>query len=334
MTTKHTDGPDPLEKVFLFAGRREPVDPARADIVEQETHERWQMMLARRRAEKRRRRVTWIGGGIAAAASFVVAVMFMSRLLTEAPMVATVVNVLGSPESGARGNAMTVLHAGDELHAGNVLQTVGDDSVALQFATGHSLRIAATSRVRLESDAVVLDSGTIYLDSYGDGRTTPIEVRSRVATMRELGTQYMARLVDDSLEVTVREGEVRVTQGDNEVAALAGEMLSLDQSGQIEKSLVPKYGAHWAWVTQLAPVPVLDELTLAEFLYWIAREHGWQLEFATPELERHATTVELHGSVEGLSGEDALAAVMASTGWRYHLADGNLTIDSRGIESQ
>jgi ferric-dicitrate binding protein FerR (iron transport regulator) len=329
MSTKKPGGPDPLEKIFLFAGRREPVDPERAEIVEQQTHERWQIMLARRRAEQRRRRVTWIGGGIAAAASVVVAVIFMSQLMTEAPLVATVANVLGTPETGARGNAMAMLHAGDELHAGSVLETAGDDGVALQLATGHSLRVAAASRVRLEANAVVLDSGTVYLDSGKDGRNAPIEVRSRVATVRELGTQYMAQLTSNSLEVTVREGAVRVAQNDTVATALAGEMLSLDESGRTGKSLVPEYGEHWAWVTQLAPVPALEGLTLAEFLQWLAREQGWRLEYATPELARHAATVELHGSIDGLSGEEALAAVMASTGWRYTLADGALAIDAR-----
>jgi len=329
MSTENTNGKDPLEKIFQLAGRREPVDPARAEAIEKKTHERWQQMLARRRAEQRRRRFAWAGGGLAFAASIAVAVIFMSRVAIETPMVATVVNVLGTPEGGARGHAMAALVAGAELHAGSVLETAADDGVALQLAGGHSLRLAAASRVRIETDAVMLDAGAVYLDSGGEGRATPIEVRSRLGSVRELGTQYIVHLGGNSLDVSVREGAVHVAQGNITATARAGELLQLDKTGQILRQPIAEYGERWAWVAELAPVPSLEGLTLAEFLRWLVREQGWQLEFATPELARQAAKVDLHGSIEGLSGEEALELVMASTGWRYRLEDGTLTIDSR-----
>jgi ferric-dicitrate binding protein FerR (iron transport regulator) len=332
MSTKKTGGPDPLERIFELAGRRKPVDPERAAEIEQSTRQRWQMLLARRRDAQRRSRFTWIGGGAAIAASVVAAVMFMPRFAAESPVVATVVNVLGTPETGARGHAMTTLLTGVELHAGSVLETAGDDGVALQLASGHGLRLAEQTRVRIEADAVVLDAGAVYLDSGGDGRGLPIELRSRVATVRELGTQYMAQLTGDLLEVSVREGAVHVAQGNVVATALAGEILKLDESGHTQRLEIPEYGEYWAWVTQLAPMPVLEGLTLAEFLRWLTREQGWQLEFASPELARRAGRVELHGSIEGMSGEEALAAVMTSTGWQYRLTGGALTIDSRADE--
>lgn len=334
MSTESRGGPDPLEKVFLLAGRRKPVDPARAAAIERDTHERWQQMLARRRAAQRRRRLTLISGGLALAASIAVAGIFVSRLVVEAPVVATVVNVLGAPETGARGHAMMVLHGGAKLHAGSVLETADGDGVALRLVSGHSLRLASASRVRIETDAVVLDAGAVYLDSGNDRKAAPIEVRSRLATVRELGTQYMVQLDGSSLDVSVREGSVRVAKGTIVTTARAGELLQLDQSGQMQRRSVPEYGAHWAWVTALAPVPSLDGLTLAEFLRWLVREQGWQLEFATPELARYAGMVELHGSIEGLGGAEALSLVMASTGWRYTLEDGALTIVSRGDGSR
>lgn len=334
MSTENAGGRDPLEKIFLLAGRRKPVDPARARAIEQRTHERWQLMLARRHAAQRRRSFRLIGGGLVLAASIAAAGIFMSRLMTDAPMVATVVNVLGTPETGARGNVMTTLEVGTELHAGSVLETAEGDGVALHLASGHGLRLAAASRVRIETDAVVLDAGAVYLDS-GDGqRVSPIEVRSRLATVRELGTQYMVELTARSLDVSVREGAVHVAQGNVVTTASAGELLQLDPSGRVQRQPVPEYGEHWAWVTELAQAPDLERLTLAEFLRWLAREQGWRLEFAMPELAGYAGKVELHGSIEGLSGEDALSVVMRSTGWRYRLESGVLTIVSRGEGGQ
>jgi FecR protein len=332
MSTSNQGGPDPLEKIFLVAGRREPVDPAHASAVERRTYSRWQSMLARRHNAQRRRRLIWVGGSAALAASVIVTVIFMSRLITDTPMIATVVNVIGTPETGARGHAMTPLHSGTELLAGSVLETGRDDGVALQLASGHSLRLAAGSRVRIEVDTVVLDAGSVYLDSGDDGHSAPIEVRSRLAIVRELGTQYMVRLAGKSLDVSVRQGTVRVTQGNVVLTTHTGEMLQLDQAGHTQRLAVPQYGEYWAWVTQLAPVPALEGLTLADFLDWLTREQGWQLQFANAELARDAGTVELHGSIDGLSGEEALFAVMRSTGWRYRLEGGALFIESRSAD--
>jgi ferric-dicitrate binding protein FerR (iron transport regulator) len=334
MSTKNTGERDPLEKIFLVGGRREPVDAARASAVERRTRERWQRMLARRRNAQRRRRFTWAVGGAALAASVMVAVILMSRQVNDAPMIATVVNLIGTPETGARGHAMTLLQNGAELRAGSVLETARDDGIALQLASGHSLRVAAASRVRIETDSVVLDAGAVYLDSGDGGHAAPLEVRSRLAVVHELGTQYMLRLAGGSLDVSVREGSVRVAQDGVVSSAIAGEMLHLDEAGHTQKLAIPEYGEYWHWVTQLAPVPTLEGMTLAEFLHWLVREQGWQLQFESPDLARDAGMVELHGSIDGLSGEDALSAVMKSTGWRYRLQDGALTIESRGAGSR
>ncbi len=330
MTTRPTAGADPLERILPLAGRREPVDSKRTERVERQTHERWQRMLARRRAADRRRRISWIGGGVAVAASLLAAVLVIPRLVPQAPVVATVVTVLGSPETGARGRAMMRLATGAELQAGSVLQTAAAEGVALALRSGHQLRLADATRVRVETDAVVLDAGAVYVDSGGDA--TPIEVRSSLATVRELGTQYIARLAGGMLQVSVREGAVRVAHGTTADTANAGEMLQLDASGRTSKKPIASHGEHWAWVARLASVPDLQDLKLAEFLGWVAREQGWRLEFASAEDARAAAGVELFGSIEGLSAEESLATVMSSTGWRYVLADGALTVDSGRAE--
>ena len=107
MTANRTGGPDPLERLFLLAGRRKPADPKRTDQIEQLTHDRWQATLARRRVAQRRRRIQIFGGSLAAAASVIGAVMLVLQLMVEAPLVARVVSVFGTAETGARGHAMT-----------------------------------------------------------------------------------------------------------------------------------------------------------------------------------------------------------------------------------
>ena len=108
----------------------------------------------------------------------------------------------------------------------------------------------------------------------------------------------------------------------------------MGQSGQVQRRTAPEYGERWNWVAELAPSPDLERMTLAQFLMWLVREQGWELTYSTQELATVATSVELHGSIEGLSGEDALGVVMDSTGWRYRLENGVLTILERHGEDR
>lgn len=326
---KNQTRPDPLERILKFAGRREPVNHERATRVEKAVDRRWRAMLDRRRLLRRRRDMAWAGAAVAAAAAVMALIAWLPRFGIEAPKVATVVNVLGAPSAGTRGRPLTALSRGVELDAGSTIETHRGEAAALVLRSGHSLRLAADTRIRIETDALILDGGSVYLDAGSNHHAIPIDVRSAIATVRENGTQYLVSLADNTLEVSVREGSVAVLRGPDVETARAGEMLQLQPTGRPQRFSIPTYGERWDWVTELVSAPVLDGLKLSEFLDWLAREQGWRLDYESPDVAQDAAAVELHGSVEGLSGEEALAAVMTSTGWRYHLQDGRLRIGER-----
>jgi hypothetical protein len=50
------------------------------------------------------------------------------------------------------------------------------------------------------------------------------------------------------------------------------------------------------------------------FLHWITREHGWSLEFADSSLRARLDRIVLHGSIVGLTADEALAAVLPTCG--------------------
>ena len=64
------------------------------------------------------------------------------------------------------------------------------------------------------------------------------------------------------------------------------------------------------------------------FLRWVAREHGWQLNFANRDVERHAGSAAVEGDLEGLTFEQALDIVMSSCELNYHIESGVLRVDS------
>ena len=326
MSMNYEDDTDSLEKLLKFAGRRESVAPERADRVEENAYGHWQTMLQRQQRTQRRRQVNRFAAGFAVAASVVAAVILLPRTFIDMPVVATVDHVVGAPVSGARGQPMVVLGSAMELRAGSVLETSDNDGVSLQLATGHNLRLAAASRVRIEERSIVLDRGAIYVDSGGDNHATSIDVLSSLATVRELGTQYSVRLSDGVLETSVREGAVKLEQNGAELVARAGEMLLLDEDGSLQRKSILKYGELWSWVNELSPATEVEGLMLADFLQLVVREYGWQLRYESRSLERDAGEIELGGSIGDLHGEDVVIAVMVSVGWSHSLTDGVLHI--------
>ena len=70
----------------------------------------------------------------------------------------------------------------------------------------------------------------------------------------------------------------------------------------------------------------LEGRSLRDFLLWIAGENGWQLRYADAAVEEKASTTILHGSIQGLTPEEALSAVLPTSGVAHRLENGVLLI--------
>ena len=68
-------------------------------------------------------------------------------------------------------------------------------------------------------------------------------------------------------------------------------------------------------------------MTLSVFLDWVAREGGWTIRFADEALRRSAPSIVLRGSIDGLTPEQALEAILPTCGLTHRIANGTVTID-------
>lgn len=329
MSTENNKDQDPLEELLKFAGRREHVEPHRLDRAEKQLFDHWQQTLRLRRSSERRRRAKQVGGFFALAASVVLAFTLLFRFQDQAPVVATVAYVVGSMEVGFRDQPMAEIATGAELRAGSIVETNDNSGASLILASGHNVRVAASSRLRLQADSIMLDQGSLYIDSGHGGAKSRLLVRTSFGTVSELGTQYLATVTNDSIEVSVREGAINIAREDGPtLTAKAGEAVLMKRDGSVSKETIKTYGERWQWASTLGQPIELEGSMLAEYLSWISREYGWEIRYATGTLERRARSVELHGSIQGLSSEDALASVIESVEWRHTLLDGVVSVSS------
>ncbi|MEA2564218.1 MAG: transrane sensor [Acidobacteriota bacterium] len=314
-----------ITMLLRIAGRRpqlpeDEVAPARAAARE--------VFRQQARRAARRRCLGWT-----AAAGLAASLLLFIALTSRGPVARKPVATLEM-----RTGAVAVSRAAGprDLLAGAVLTTEQGGAAAMRLPSGASVRIDGGSSVRIDSARrVTLERGALYVDSgpaaaLDDG----IEVSTALGSIRDIGTQFEVRLLQRStLRVRVREGRVLVDRAGEVHQARAGGELVLAQDGSFRRAGIQVHGPAWDWVQRAAPPFEIEGASLADFLGWVSRETGLPWRLAGPReyrRERLPEEVILHGSIEGLTAEDALSVVLPASGYRHRRVGGQLLIERAG----
>lgn len=322
---------DGIDQLLRLAGPRETVPPERLRRLRAAAHADWHEQTGRR---MRRRAIVATLGVVGAAATVLLGVRVWSPGAVPpsqpAHALATTDSVHGAVrvmDTDALVEATTLLQVGDSIGAGQGVDTTSGGQVALRLIDGTSVRVNGGTRLRMVASTVLaLDEGTIYIDSGSATGGPPLEVRTPIGVARDIGTRFEVHFEAEALRVRVREGRVQLMQSREPHEAAAGEELTLDGSGAVNRRAIPVFGAEWAWVLAVGRPFDLEGRTLLAFLTWIAEENGWQLRFEDAAAEQKAGATILHGSIEGLTPDEALAAVVPATGMEHALEAGVLVV--------
>jgi ferric-dicitrate binding protein FerR (iron transport regulator) len=273
------------------------------------------------------RRVFLRRAGFASAAAVVLAVGFWIRFdAGPGDMLSPVARVerLDGAVQGADGERLVI---GGALEAGHTVRS-GAGGVALRLATGGSLRIASESRLVLTgADSAELLAGQLYFDSEGE-RSGEFVVTTELGSVRDVGTQFLARLDDVAgrFDVGVRDGRVELTSSVGNGAAGAGErLIVIENAPAIRREQIATYGGDWEWTERLARPFDTDGRTVEELLNWFASQTGRSVVFASPEAEQAARDAVIRGSINAVAPLPKLQAALATTTLTYTL-DGERVI--------
>lgn len=336
----HADG-DPVERLVRLAGPQAPIPPERLARLKDAARVAWR---AQADARRRRTRIVWVASAFGTAALAVLFILLPSaepQGPTPTPLVevATVQHVRGAVARGSTRDTGEdrVLRSGNRLYPGDSVTTSNDGLLAVRLATGVAVRLDRGTRLHVVSTtALTLDAGAIYVISdamSAEGRSTrdmrgtaAVEIHTALGVVRDVGTRFEIRVDQGALRVRVRDGMVSVN-GAPPVSA--GMQMTLARDGRSERERVNTYGPDWAWTVALASPFTLEGRSLREFLDWVSAETGLEIRFARASDQQKTSTLMLHGSIEGLSPEQALDAVLPASGVDHAVAGGVLTI--RGI---
>ena len=325
---------DDIERVLRAAGLRERVPLEIESAAREHLRREWRGLVAERRGARRRM------GGFALAASMLVAAFALwfvaLRPFTAAGPVATMAVALNDVRVRSSWlQGWEPASAGRALKAGESLETGPDGRAGISMPGIASARLDHDTRIRLASaDRLVIERGALYVDS-GTGAPggSHLAVETPAGTLRHVGTQYEVRLDGSRVRVRVREGRVEwlsnsgaVERGD------AGEQFTIAADGAVQRMRSERYGETWDWIATTTPAVDIEGRPLVDFLAWAGRELGREVVFESPQLRQEAAAIVVHGSVAGLTPQQALDAVLATTSVRGSLDQGRIVVAEGRVE--
>ena len=325
---RRSDGTDDRDLAALLAaaGARLKPAPRAAAEVRAAVEAEWRSTVAARRT--RRRFTTWAAAaGVAVAA---VAVWIASPWVGPAPVsVASVARVVGDVQRNEGDGRWTPLAISDAIRAGTRVRSGSDGRAAITVASGVELRLDTLTTIAFTDPAhATLDEGAVYVDSGVDrgARSPDFMLETPSGSIRHLGTQYAARIADGALRVGIREGRVEIDRRADRILGEAGEVLVLADD-RVTRSPLPPSAAEWDWVATVTPPFLLEGRSVEAFLAWAARETGRTVVYASPEVATRAREIVLRGTVEGLTPDEALAAVLATTSLQSSVENERIRVD-------
>jgi ferric-dicitrate binding protein FerR (iron transport regulator) len=320
-------GNDDLDRLLRAAGPRfrPPEDLERE--VRDAVHREWRTVVAARTRRRRFAQVA-IAAGLGAVA---LTVWLLNQAPTQAEVVASIERSVDGGSVRSEDPATERPLAEEQvLHAGDTLSTGASGGVLLRLSDGISIRLDRNSVVRFASrDDVALSAGALYVDAGIESDAQGgLRVQTPAGVVRHVGTQYEVRLVDLGTRIRVREGRVQFSApGGARVVGEAGTQLTILADGEAHSEAIARSGADWTWIGKVAPRFTIENRTLPEFLQWASREIGQEVVYATPASREEAAGIRLRGSIEGLTPDAALAAVLSTTRLTSVEKNGKILID-------
>lgn len=323
-----------IATLLKLAGERVQPDIAAMSKARAAAHASWRLAVKKNWFITRKRRFTtfFLGGALAATIVAVVLVIGMHAVPAQVVEVGRFARIEGQVNRIDHRKAVplrdnAVLMSGDvvETDAGRVAINIG----ALSLRLDRDTRLIAMS-----AQDVRLDHGRLYVDSQSINSPVVLRIHTSTGLVQHEGTQFQVIATQDVTQVEVREGRVRVEhvntrqQAVQQIEIGAGQAVTMDsqQLGRVRPQAV--YGEQWNWVADIAPEFDIDGRPLTEYLTWVAREHGWQLRYASTDLERTARDIRLHGRLPGDAVRQQLDNVGLITGTYLNVEHGVLTISA------
>jgi FecR protein len=292
------------------AGRRSSPPQEASDRVHAAMLEVWANEVQRRRRLSRRLAVA---AGVAVATACAAIWFWQLRL---APVNVAKVTRLTAEAVVTRHDAAQRITEKFELQTGDRLDVPAGSALGAQRPDGSSVRVAGPASLLWQSrERIRLDRGRVYIDmgAHPHPDAPTFAILTPLARIEHVGTRFAAEASPQRVRIAVRDGLVRVTSANGSALGLGGgQAVEAAVNGEMTW-VTPPARTDWDWADALAPPCGIEGRSLFDVLTDLAREADLQLVFASPDIERRARGLTLHGPALALPPRTAIDAVLAAT---------------------
>ena len=328
----HPDPETSIGRLIKLAGERDMPTPEGTQRARRAAHESWnRMLLERAPAPRFSAPKAMLGFAMAAGVAALALFSWSPRSTPQpSPVVARIATLTGGAAL-REDRGETIARVALPIHSGATLAT-SEGRLALTFGDSLSLRLDRRTRLRFDSRSqVTLLEGALYVDSGGVNTVPALRIETPAGVVRHVGTQFQVQVTGDTTRVRVREGRVLLEGASGAPTDIAaGDELRVAGDDRRWQRGLPSFGAEWEWSAAIAPALEIENRPLAEFLTWIAREHGWQVQYTDERLQHRTLDIRLHGSLDQRDGAAMLERVALVTGVSLTVREGVLWVGGGG----
>ena len=226
-----------------------------------------------------------------------------------------ILTVAGSGWANPGADESQTATPGQNLNSGTTVVTGQDSRIALDWG-GYDVRLNASSRLQVFRDHMALLEGEVYVSDEGlHVGNRGMKIKTSLATITDIGTQFTVRVEPGEVISTVRRGTITVTTANREISAEAGagmaQQLTVHRDLHIERDTG---NSDWGWIYQVSAGFETEGQSVYDFLQWSVGESGRDLQFASQDAEISARLAILSAAdISSLNPEQAVDAVLAST---------------------
>lgn len=272
--------------------------------------------LKLRQKQRQRRRYTVAGLAAAFVALGLATLLSLPSADIYSPTV-LVANISGNAELEIPGKKSDEMHIGQRLYPGSTLTTGPAGFAAIEYGV-YDIRLNSRSKLSLHADGIILVAGEIYVSDEGSSaQGNKLKVITPYGDIEDIGTQFTVKMEGDRVTSTVRRGTVVVILPSKEYRAEAesgiARQIVFDEQQHVQFSDRSPAGPEWEWIYHSSGGYVLEGKSVFEFLQWSAMESGIQVDYASEGAQIYARLTTLHGDIEGMSPNQAIEPVLAST---------------------
>ena len=214
------------------------------------------------------------------------------------------------------------------INPGNFIKTQANNRLYVRLNNGNSFRLDENTTLRINtSDNFSLLNGQIYIDSDNHNGNHKLTIETQLASIDHIGTRYSISYIDDSLNVSVRDGLVLVDGvGLEDHHIEKGKQYTQSSSGDIRFDSINPYDDKWLWTQKISQNFEIQDKSMSEYLDWVSSETGFPINWHNYDVKTKAKDVILSGSINGIMPIDSIDVIFPTTRFSYELNNNEIYV--------